>query len=226
MTEQLALNLPTRVDYTAESFVEGRANVEACQAMARWTDWPRRVLALIGPEGAGKSHLAAIWAAGAGACRVEAGALEELLPQLPSGQALLVEDLDQFLPEQALFHAINRAAEGDIPALLLTARAPPVLWRVGLPDLASRLRALPHVDLQEPDDELLTRVMVKQFADRGAPVVEGVIEYLLPRMDRSVASARRLVELMDKRALVKKTRVTRAVAREALEAFAVLGDSE
>jgi chromosomal replication initiation ATPase DnaA len=226
MTKQLALNLPTRVDFSADSFVEGRANAEACQALARWTDWPRRVLALVGPESSGKSHLATIWAAGAGAHRADAHELADILPKLPSGQPLLVEDLDQFMPEQALFHAINRAAEGDIPALLLTGRTSPVLWRTDLKDLQSRLRALPHVDLHEPDDELLTQVMIKQFADRRAPVIDGVIDYLLPRMDRSVAAARRLVDLMDKRALVKKTRVTRAVAREALESYAARGDDE
>lgn len=219
MNEQLALNLPTRVDFSAESFVEGRANDEARQALARWADWPRRVLALTGPAGTGKSHLATIWAKDVGAALVEAGQLADILPDLPAGQALVVEDLDRHMPEQALFHAINRAAEGDIPALLLTGRGSPVLWTAELPDLASRLRALPHVDLHEPDDALLTLVMEKQFQDRGAPVNKGVIDYLLPRMDRSVGAARRLVDMMDKLALVRKSPVTRSVARDALEAL-------
>lgn len=218
MIEQLALNLPTRIDYSTESFVEGDANLAARQALARWRDWPRGLLALVGPAGSGKSHLATIWARETGARYIPSGELEETLPELVSGQTLVVEDIDRDLPQPALFHAINRVGEGDIPALLLTARKTPVLWQVSLPDLVSRVRAMPHVDLEEPDDALLTQVMMKQFQDRRAPVKDGVIDYLLPRMERSVAAARMLVEALDKRALVKKTPITRAVAREVLAA--------
>jgi chromosomal replication initiation ATPase DnaA len=217
MKEQFALDLPARVDFRASRFIDGAANADARAALLRWRDWPRGVMALIGPEGSGKSHLASIWTEDARARTLSFRELAGGLEGLPAGTSLLVEDIDQDVPEQALFHAINRAAEQNVPALLLTARQRPVLWKVELPDLVSRLRALPHVELHEPDDELLTRVLEKLFSDRGSPVNPGVIEYLLPRMDRSVAAARQLVEQIDKRALVKKTPVTRSVAREVLE---------
>ena len=217
MKEQFALDLPARVDFRASRFIDGAANSDARAALFRWRDWPRGVMALTGPEGSGKSHLAAIWAAESGAQTFSVRDFAEGLDKLPPDTSLLVEDIDQAVPEQALFHAINRAAEHTLPAVLLTARKPPVLWDVSLPDLVSSLRAMPHVVLHEPDDELLTRVLEKLFADRGSPVNAGVIEYLLPRMDRSVAAARHLVELIDKRALVKKTPVTRSVARDVLE---------
>ena len=226
MTGQMALNLPVRVDFSAESFVEGRANAEAVAALARWHDWPRAVMALVGPAGAGKSHLAAIWAREAKAVVTDATGLETCLAALPSGRCLLLEDVDGEVPEAALFHAINRAAEGDIPALLLTGRTPPVLWRASLPDLVSRLRALPRADLHEPDDELLTRLLLKQFHDRGAPLRPGVIDYLLPRMERSVSAIRDLVDRMDKLALARRTPVTRAVARAVLGDLLEDGDSE
>jgi len=219
MTEQFALNLPPRIDFSEDSFVEGLANADARTALGQWQSWPKHVMALTGPEGAGKSHLAAIWAQQADAIIVTADNLDKALNDLPTGRAVLVEDVDQALPEKALFHAFNRAYEGEIPALLMTARKPPVLWGASLPDLVSRLRALPNVALQEPDDDLLTQVMLKQLADRGAHANAGVIDYLLPRMERSVAAARQLVDRLDKRALVKKTPVTRSVAREVLESF-------
>lgn len=224
MSEQLALNLPTRVDFSTESFVDGQANQAARHALARWQHWPRGLLALVGPEGSGKSHLATIWAREVSARYVPGAELEACLRDLPAGRALVVEDIDDALPEDALFHTINRASEREIPALLLTARKPPVLWGAVLPDLVSRLRAMPHVDLQEPDDDLLRSVMLKQLQDRRAPVNDGVLDYLLPRMERSVAAARALVDMLDKRALVKRTPVTRAVAREVLDAWFSQGD--
>jgi DNA replication protein DnaC len=115
MTGQMALNLPVRVDFSAETFVEGRANADAVAALARWSDWPRAAMALVGPVGAGKSHLAAIWARDVTARITNAAGLETCLASLPAGCCLVVEDVDENMPEAALFHAINRAAEGDIP---------------------------------------------------------------------------------------------------------------
>jgi len=226
MTPQLALDLPAREDFSASSLILGPSNAEALAALGRWPDWPRNVMALIGPEGAGKSHLATVWALRCDAEIVEAADLAERLADIAPGRRVLVEDIDRALDDDALFHTLNRAAEGDIPALLLTARKPPVLWPAQLPDLVSRLRALPHADLHEADDELLTRLIEKQLQDRGAPIRPGVIDYLLPRMERSATAVRRMVERMDKLALVKKTPITRAIAREVLETWQDSGETE
>lgn len=219
MTEQLALDLPIEVDFSPESYIASPANQDARAALTRWRDWPNRRMALIGPEGAGKSHLCHIWARQMQARICTGHTLEQTLEALPSGAALVVEALDGNLPEPALFHAINRASEADISALLLTARTPPAQWSAQLPDLVSRLRATPQVALAEPDDEMLTGLMQKHLEDRRAPVKDGVIDYLLPRMERSVRAAREIVERMDKRALVKQTPITRAIAREILETW-------
>jgi chromosomal replication initiation ATPase DnaA len=226
MTPQMALDLPAREDFSAQSLVLGPSNSEALAALGRWPDWPRNVMALVGPEGAGKSHLGTIWARNCEAVIVEAAALADQLAAIEPGRCVLIEDVDRGVDGDALFHALNRAAEGDIPALLLTARTRPVLWQTDLPDLVSRLRALPHADLHEADDDLLTRLIEKQLQDRGAPVRPGVIEYLLPRMERSVTAVRHMVEQMDKLALVKKTPITRAIAREVLETWQDSGETE
>ncbi len=225
MTPQMALDLPAREDFSEAAFMLGPSNAAARDVLARPGDWPRNVMALVGPEGAGKSHLASIWAVRNQARILGAAALAGQMGMLESGASLIVEDVDRGVDEDALFHLFNRAAEGKIPALLLTARSRPAHWPARLPDLVSRLRALVHVDLNEADDALLTRMMEKQLADRGAPVRPGVIDYLLPRMERSVAAVRLLAERMDKLALVKKTPITRAIAREILDSWSETGDA-
>ncbi|MHA6288389.1 P-loop NTPase family protein [Maricaulis sp. CAU 1757] len=216
MTAQLALHWPAREDFSADSLIEGPSNSAALAALSRWQSWPKHVLALTGPEGAGKSHIAAIWARDTAAATLRASTLADRLTSLPQGHCLVVEDVDRGCDDDALFHVLNRAAKGEIPGLLLTARSTPVLWPARLPDLVSRLRALPHTPIAEPDDEVLTQLIEKQLRDRGAPIRPGVIEYLLPRMERSVSAVRVLVDRLDKLALVKKTPITRAVAREVL----------
>jgi len=224
-TPQMALDIPAREDFSEAAFILGPSNARARDVLSRPEDWPRNVMALVGPDGAGKSHLAAIWTVANRALTVPAAALAGNMPGLVAHRPLVVEDVDRGVDPDALFHLLNRAAEGEIPALLLTARSLPASWPIQLPDLVSRLRALVHVDLHEADDELLTRMMQKQLADRGAPVRPGVIDYLLPRMERSVAAVRLLAERMDKLALVKKTPITRAIAREILDSWTETGDA-
>jgi len=210
----LALGLPERL--SREDFLAAAPQAEALAMVERWPDWPGRVLALVGPEGSGKSHLAAIWAEQAGARFLAGRALEETdLPAALATGALVVEDLSPGMAERALFHLLNLVRE-DEAYLLLTARSAPAGWDVRLPDLASRLRAMPVVYVQAPDDALLRAVLVKLFADRQVAIDESLVSYLLSRMERSFAAARATVDRLDAEALRRKRPVTRALAVELL----------
>jgi len=213
---QLALALPHAESFAREDFLAGVSNKAALGLIERWPDWPDRMLALVGPEGAGKSHLAAIWAEIAGARRVSARALGEtgLMGALATG-ALVVEDASARLDERALFHLLNLVRQEEA-FVLITAQTAPASWRVELPDLASRLRAVPVVELSAPDDALLRAVLVKLFADRQLAVDESLIGYLATRIERSFAGARAAVEELDREALRLKRPVTRALAAELL----------
>jgi chromosomal replication initiation ATPase DnaA len=213
---QLALALAHDESFAREDFLAGGSNADALKLIERWPDWPDRVLALVGPEGAGKSHLAAIWAENTGARRLSARALGEtdLLHALATG-ALVVEDVGSDLNERALFHLINLVREEEA-YLLITARSAPGRWSVALPDLASRLRVIPAVTLTAPDDALLRAVLLKLFADRQLGVDESLISYLVTRIERSFAAARAAVETLDHEALRLKRAVTRALAADVL----------
>jgi chromosomal replication initiation ATPase DnaA len=216
MPRQLALALPHAENFSREDFLTGTPNDAALGMVERWPDWPDRALAIVGPEGAGKSHLAAIWADRAGARRVSARVLGETsLPASLATGALVIEDATERLDERALFHLLNLMRQQDA-FVLMTARTPPASWRVELPDLASRLRAIPTVELRPPDDSLLRAVMVKLFADRQLAVDEALIAYLSTRIERSFAAARAAVQELDREALRRKRPVTRALAAELL----------
>lgn len=214
---QLALALPHTESFAREDFLVGEPNYSALATIERWPDWPGRAVVLVGPEGSGKSHLAGIWAEIAGARRVASRALGEtdLLGALATG-ALVVEDVQAPFDERALFHLLNlmREEEGFV---LITSREAPPRWKVALPDLASRLRALPVVAVSAPDDTLLRSVLVKLFADRQIAVEESLIAYLATRIERSFAAARAAVETLDREALRQKRPVTRAFAAETLK---------
>jgi chromosomal replication initiation ATPase DnaA len=213
---QLALALDHAESYARDDFLSGPCNASALQLVEAWPDWPANAVALVGPEGAGKTHLAMIWAAAAGARIVSARALREIeLPAALATGALVVEDAGSDADERALFHLLNLAREENA-SLLLTARAAPTTWPTVIPDLMSRLRALPSVVLQPPDDALLRAVIVKLAADRQLELDQSVVSYLTTRIERSFAAARTAVVTLDNEALRQRRPPTRALAAEIL----------
>jgi chromosomal replication initiation ATPase DnaA len=214
---QLALALPHAESLSRDNFLEGPANAAGLGLVDSWPDWPNRIMLLVGPEGAGKSHLAAIWAEEAGARSTTAQALTPSgVPGTLSTGALVIEDLaPSNFDERALFHLMNLARE-DEAFVLMTARESPSSFPVELRDLRSRLRALPVVSLLPPDDHLFRALIVKLSMDRQLSIDETVISYLANRIERSFPAARRAVELLDTEALRRGRPITRTLAAELL----------
>jgi chromosomal replication initiation ATPase DnaA len=214
---QLALALSHAESVTRDNFLEGPSNEAGLALIDAWPDWPNRVMLLVGPEGSGKSHLAAIWAEQAGARSTSAHALTAAaVPGALATGALVVEDLKpSSCDERALFHLLNLARE-EQASVLITARTAPAVMEIELRDLRSRLRAVPVVLLLPPDDQLFRALFVKLCADRQLAVDESVVSYLATRIERSFAAARRAVELLDTEALRQRRPVTRALAAELL----------
>lgn len=217
---QLAFDLPARAAYRRADFFTSPANAQALAAIDGWQDWPGGKLLLIGPRGAGKTHLAHLWAEATGARMLAGNHLASAdLPELAAGGAVCIEDAELVAglaqAETALFHLHNLlAGQGR---LLITASAPPRDWGVQLPDLLSRMQAASIAQLHAPDDALLSAVLIKLFADRQIAVPPNLIPYLVQRMDRSFAAAHDLVAALDARALQRGRPVTRALAAELLD---------
>ena len=216
---QMSIDLPRLEAQGRADFMVSGANRTALALIDRWPDWPERRMALTGPAGSGKSHLASVWAEEAGARRIDAANLRaEDAPHLAEAP-LVVEDADRRLggaeSERALFHLWNACA-GRGNGLLLTGRLMPSAWPVALPDLRSRLASLTPAVMEEPDDALLQSVLLKLFADRQLAVAPALIHYVLPRIERSFAAAAQLVDRLDAEALARGVDVNRHLARDLL----------
>ena len=224
---QLALDLGHRPAMGMADFLVAESNQAAVGWLDRWPDWPGAALAIHGSRGCGKSHLTRVWAARSGAVLLDAEALDRIdLTMLPAGRpAVAVDDADRIagaVAEETLLHLCNLVAERD-GFLLLTGLAAPARWPLSLPDLTSRLKAMPAVAVGDPDDPLLAAVLVKLFADRQLAVGEEVVAYLLPRMERSFAAARRLVAAIDDASLAQRRPVTVPLARTVLAELDLAG---
>jgi len=217
---QLPLELGHRPAQGRDDFLVAPCNAASVAWIDRWPDWPGHALALFGPAGAGKSHLVHVFA-GRSAARVIAPA--ELSPArvpelLGEARAWAIDGADAGVDERALLHVINLANERG-GHLLLTGRIAPARWPIALPDLASRLAAMPAIAIEPPDDAVLAAVMVKLFADRQLAVGTEVVAYLVSRIDRSFATARAVVDHLDRLALAEQRAITVPLVRRVVAEF-------
>lgn len=217
---QLVFELPHRPALGLEDFLVSQSNSAAVDLVDRWPDWPVGAAVITGPAGSGKSHLANVWRLRSNArCLAAAEVHQDQVLELSKVGALVIEDIDKgTCDEQALFHLLNLVREQRLAILITSAPAPGEL-DIKLPDLRSRIRALPVAEIFAPDDALLRAVLVKLFADRQLAVEPNVIDYVLVRMERSTEAAQRLVDTADRLALEMQRAVTRPVAAAALDAM-------
>jgi len=215
--QQLIFDLETRPAFSREDFMVSPANARAVEMLEGWQDWPQKRCVLSGPAGAGKTHLAHVWAGLSGARVVFAGDIATLEPAEIEAP-LVIDDADEIAgtPQEAgLFHLYNAMAARELP-LLLTAKAPPTGWGINLPDLASRLATLPVAAMEGPDDPLLAALIVKQFTDRQVRVDIKLVEFLLKRVERSFEAVRDMIQTLDRAAIAEKRPISIKFAKRIL----------
>lgn len=208
-SRQIPLDLPVRTALGVEDFVVSASNRDAVAWLDRWPDWPGPALAIYGPAGCGKTHLAHVWQSRCGARFLDAKDPEEP----PAARNLILDEAA--FPEERLFHLYNHLNAGG-GSLLILGREAPARWQVGLPDLASRLASVPAIAVAPPDDALLAAVIAKHFADRQLVVTAAVVDHLARHIERSFAAAAAIAAALDRAALAQQRRPTLALAREVL----------
>lgn len=214
--KQLPLQWPTSPRLGPDDFLVSGSNAAAYAAVERWPDWLDKILVLVGPGGSGKTHLAHLWS--------ERSRASPLLPgdfagdlEVIARRNTLIDDADQLgLPEAGFFHLVNLVRENG-SFLLITARSHPDRWGLATPDLLSRLRLAPTVDIEPPDEALIRAVLVKLFDDRQIRIESALVDHLALRLDRSLDMVGRVVRALDLASLSSGRRITRSMASAALQ---------
>ena len=220
LARQLPFDFSPRPALGLDDFMVVPGNADAVAWLERWHEWPNGILALHGPAGCGKTHLAHVWKSLTEADIHNAEDLNETtaydwVKAHKGSPVLVLEDADQSVDEAALFHLYNMIVE-EKGALLLTSLTPPARWNTTLPDLASRLGSVTTVEVAAPDDDLFSALLIKQFSDRQLKINADVITYLVSRLERSFEAARRVVKELDQAALAGQREVTKPLARQVL----------
>lgn len=214
---QLVMPFARATSYESADFIRGESNGMALDIIERWPDWPYSILLLYGPEACGKTHLSHVFAARSratflDAARVGTAPADQLLT---GNHAWVLDDIASIGDEPALAQLLNHArARGDY--LLLIARESAAEQAFTLPDLRSRMLALPTIALGSPDDALLMGVLAKQFADRQLRIAPEVITYISQNLERSYEAISQFVRAMDQLSLTRGRAITIPLVREVL----------
>lgn len=192
------IRLPLNFEKSS-TFIVSPANAVAAAGVEAPHEWPDGAAILVGPARSGKSLLARFLSSAAG----EAPSLWEDWDIGPGS-------------ETALFHDLNRARDGE-KLVLITARTMPGAWRIALPDLRSRIRALPVFEIGLPDDTLLTELLARKLEERGLAVPPDVILSAVRRMERSYEALDAVVDRIDSTALEQGRRVSVRMVTDVLK---------
>lgn len=224
-SSQLVFDLPQRQSWDEADFFITSRNEHALRLVTVWPDWPSHAAIIFGPPRSGKTYLAKIWQNRSHADFLEPSGLA-VHSWLPPYAPLIIEDPDSVpFCETALFHHLNLAREHG-SFLLLTAQTPPGQWNLTLPDLRSRIRSHPAVEIQQPDEEHLASLLLKHFSDRQIEIAPDVIAYLVARMERSMEAAQRVTARIDKLALSEHRKITRAFAAKVFKELDATDNNE
>lgn len=219
--QQIPFDLGHRTAFGRDDFLIAPNNQDAVAWIDLWPEWPAPCLILYGPIASGKTHLGAVWAERTSAICLKADTIQEenTADIARSHQNIIIEDADCLIGnlsgEKGLFHLYNIFKE-ERKSFLITLREPPVRRSFALPDLASRLRAAPSVAIREPDEQLISMLLVKLFSDRQIRVNADALNYILPRIDRSFEAVRNLVNQADRLAMAEKRKISIPLLREIL----------
>jgi chromosomal replication initiation ATPase DnaA len=202
MNSQIPLSFPVNESRTADDFMVLPCNEVAVEWIDRYpSQWSYPALIIYGEQGCGKTHFL------------------NLLRGKVESSDIVIDDVDAVFgdddAETDLFHRFNQAKENG-RFMVLTMSKHIAQQNIQLPDLASRLRAAPCIEIESPDEISLQAILVKLFHDRQLAVEPGVINYILPRIERSFASAHDLVRRIDESSLSEKRSVTVPLVRNVL----------
>jgi chromosomal replication initiation ATPase DnaA len=211
--QQLAIPLPDQLAVTPSTLIVETANCEVWTWLSSWPDWPLLQVVIAGPTGSGKSHMAKALALTTKGTLVSRHIHQDPLHLVQATQLIIIDDYDEYEDESWLFHLYNLAKEHKRHVAYF-GQLTPASHKFKIHDLASRLRSLPCLEIQEPDDELFRKLFQKELLKRGMLCSEDILEYIYRRFDRSYTTIHHLVKLIDELTLTHQRSLTLPLLKE------------
>ena len=214
--QQLAIPLPDQVTTDASTLLVEAATREVWTWLSAWPEWPLPQVVVVGPVGAGKSHMARALSLLRGGILLTAEESLDPLYLVHSFPIIIVDGYDCYKDESWLFHLYNLAQEHHRQVVYF-GRTAPASHSFMVKDLASRLRSLPCLEIHEPDDDLFRKLFRKELLKRGMLCGDDILEYIYRRFDRSYTTIHYLVKVIDELTLSQQRPLTLPLLKEIID---------
>ena len=222
---QFSFNLENKLIHEKNDFLVSKCNQQAFNVIEQWPNWDIRKLILIGEKGCGKTHLSKIWQIKSNAIFFDIGLYKSKSYEsiFKTNKHFVIENINSSIikfkkkekieAEKYLLHFYNLIEEKK-GYLILTDNISPKFWDINLPDLKSRVLSSPSVFIDQPDDNFLSLLLVKLFADKQILINKKIIKFIVNRSERSFTNLQLIVDIINKKSLTTKKKINLNFVKE------------
>ena len=213
---QLLLELDYKTNFNEHDFYLSKSNSNAFNLINRWPDWNKKILNISGEKFSGKSHLANIFKLKSKAFLINGNKIDNsIFKSLKLHESIIIDDFEECNEEEILYSIFN-LIDQDSKYLLINSLKPINEIKFKLPDLGSRSKNCLYVKIENPDDELLFAIILKNFSDRQIKIDEKIINFIISRIDRSYRKIDEFIYKIDELSLKKKKPINLKTIKEIL----------
>ena len=214
---QLLLDFNYEQNFKDDDFYVGKSNYYTFEIINKWPIWEKNILNISGEKFSGKTHLVNIFLKKFNGIKIESNLLNnEDLKTIKSFQCIVLEDLTLEIDENLIYTLFN-IIDQDNKFLIVTSNKPIVEIDFKLQDLRSRTKNCLLAKIENPDDELMFAIILKNLSDRQITLDKKLIDYIIKRIDRSYSKIFEFIYKIDEISLKKKKSIDFKIINEALE---------
>ncbi len=213
---QLLLKFDYKTNFNEHDFYLSKSNINAFNLINKWPKWQKKILNVSGEKFSGKSHLANIFKSKSKAYLINGKNINNsIFQKLKLYESIIIDDFDECKDEKILYSIFNMIDQ-DSKYLLINSSLPINEIKFNLPDLTSRSKNCLYVQIENPDDELIFAIILKNFSDRQINIEKKIIDFIIKRIDRSYRKIDEFIYKIDELSLKKKKPINFKTIKEIL----------
>ena len=213
---QLLLDFDYKTNFNEHDFYLSKSNSNAFYLINRWPDWDKKILNISGEKFSGKSHLANIFKLKSKAFLIKGNEIDNsIFKSIKLHESVIIDDFEECNEEEILYSIFN-LIDQDSKYLLINSLKPINEIKYRLPDLTSRSKNCLYAVIENPDDELLFAIILKNFSDRQIKIEKKIINFIISRIDRSYRKIDEFIYKIDELSLKKKKPINFKTIKEIL----------
>ena len=215
-TNQTIIKFDYDKNFKNSDFVLSKSNKHIYNFLNRWPKWERNFINIIGQKFSGKTHLINIFIKKNNGIRINGQSLnEEDLKKIEIHKNIIIEDLTSNINEN-LFYSLMNLVEQDNKYVIITSLNPIVDIDFNLTDIKSRAKSFLLLNIEQPDDELIFGIILKNLSDRQISIDKKLIDYIVKRIERSYSKIHNFIYKIDQLSLKKKKSIDFKLIKEVL----------